>query len=197
MQILDCAASNSNKLTGIYIGTHPLQNFIMSPDCKCSPKSSHTETFIEPVLSATLHDRTLCPSLVFVAFPENPACHNPINVSTHFFQQLPRSETEHTDFQRDEKTVQIFSSRPDILYICELPSFVHHVFFSAASICGDRDIFVQQTVVLDSRASRVGRTSLVWNDKKLVYDFSCDRRALFTTLIWSQIFTSPTSINLS
>lgn len=49
--------------------TYALVILRMSPGCNKTPGSSQTERLMEPVLSATLHDLTSCPSLVTFGLP--------------------------------------------------------------------------------------------------------------------------------
>lgn len=50
-------------------GSYPLVRRMMSPGWMRLPSSSHTEMAMLPLLSATLHERTSCPSFVFVTRP--------------------------------------------------------------------------------------------------------------------------------
>lgn len=50
--------------------SYPLVSLMMSPGWMRLPSSSQTEMAMLPVLSATLHERTSCPSFVFVTRPE-------------------------------------------------------------------------------------------------------------------------------
>lgn len=49
--------------------SYPLVRRMMSPGWIRLPSSSHTEMAMLPLLSATLHERTSCPSFVFVTRP--------------------------------------------------------------------------------------------------------------------------------
>lgn len=52
-----------------HIEAYPLVRRMMSPGWMRLPSSSHTEMAMLPLLSATLHERTSCPSFVFVTRP--------------------------------------------------------------------------------------------------------------------------------
>ena len=53
------------------LNTYPLVNRTISPGCMTSPRSSHTDMLIAPVLSDTFTERTWCPSFVFEGLPGN------------------------------------------------------------------------------------------------------------------------------
>lgn len=77
---------------------YPRTNLMISPGWRISPTSSQTDTVIEPVLSATRHDRTTWASFVLVAFPTR----NSRDFSFRSHRDLVRGQGRLTDFQNYE-----------------------------------------------------------------------------------------------
>lgn len=67
--------------------SYPLVSLMMSPGWMRLPSSSQTEIAMLPVLSATLHERTSCPSFVLVTRPDR----NKTKMNVKFKQLIDRN----------------------------------------------------------------------------------------------------------